>query len=68
MLGAEDPLEQEDLEAENMLKLMDEIKYARDNNQGLNDEDRRTNAEAIMMKLATMMDLDDYDDEKGLDY
>ena len=63
MLGAEDPLEQEDLEAENMLKLMDEIKYARDNNQGLNDEARRTNAEAIMMKLAKMMDLDDYDDE-----
>ena len=61
MLG--DP-DEEEAEAENMLKLMDEIKYARENNQGLADEERRANAEVIMMKLAKMMDLgDDYDDE-----
>jgi len=61
MLG--EPEEDED-EAENMMKLMEEIKYARDNNQGLTDEARRANAEKIMMKLANMMDLgDDYDDE-----
>lgn len=64
MLGPEIDEDEEEAEAENMLKLMDEIKYARDNNQGLNDEERRANAEAIMMKLANMMDLgDDYDDE-----
>ena len=63
MIGEPDP-EENEAEAENMIKLMDEIKYARDNNQGLEDEARRANAEAIMMKLAKMMDFgDDYDDE-----
>lgn len=63
MLGKPEP-EEDEAEAENMIKLMDEIKYARENNEGLEDEDRRANAEAIMMKLAKMMDLgDDYDDE-----
>lgn len=62
MLG--DPEDDDEKETENMFKLMDEIKYARQNNEGLDDEARRANAEVIMMKLAKMMDLgDDYDDE-----
>ena len=62
MLG--DPEDDDEKETENMFKLMDDIKYARENNEGLDDEARRANAEAIMMKLAKMMDLgDDYDDE-----
>jgi hypothetical protein len=37
MLG-EPSQDDDDAETENMLKLMEEIKYARDNNQNLNDE------------------------------
>lgn len=62
MLG--EPEDEDEAETENMFKLMDEIKNARANNEGLDDEARRANAEAIMMKLAKMMDLgDEYDDE-----
>ena len=35
----------------------------------MNDEERRKNAENIMMKLAAMMDLDsDDDEEEGREY
>ena len=67
-LNFENELEKEEQEAENLINLMEQIKYARDNNQGLTDEERRKNAETIMNKLANMMDLgddDDVDDEDG---
>ena len=67
-LNFENELEKEEQEAENLINLMEQIKYARDSNQGLTDEERRKNAETIMNKLANMMDLgddDDVDDEDG---
>lgn len=58
-------MEKEEEEADNLIKLMDQIKFAREHNKGLSDEDRRKNAENIMNQLASMMDLGDDDDEDG---
>lgn len=70
----EDAIEQEEAEAESMLKLMEEIQNVRETNKHLNDEERRQNAEKIMMKLAAMMQLggesdgeDDYGDQEGFE-
>ena len=46
---------------------MEEIKNARETNKNLNDEERRKNAERIMNKLASMMDLGE-DGEGEMDY
>lgn len=75
-MGSDDPeddplngeYEKDEQEADNLFKLMDQIKYARDNNQGLDDDDRKKNAEAIMVKLANMMDLGDDDEDGERDY
>ena len=70
----EDAIEQEEAEAESMLKLMEEIQNVRETNKHLNDEERRQNAEKIMFKLAAMMQLgdegedeDDYGDQEGFE-
>jgi hypothetical protein len=44
---------------------MEEIKNVREINKNISDEDRRKNAEAIMLKLAKIMNFDDYGDENG---
>lgn len=59
--------EDEEEETDNMFALMEQIKRCKDDNKGLNDEDRRINAELIMQKLANMMDLGS-DNEEGRDY
>ena len=51
-----------------MVQLMEEIKNAREVNQGLSDEERRKNAEKIMMKLANMMDLGSDGEDEERDY
>jgi len=62
----EDPVDAVEEEAESMLKLVEEIKNVRETNKHLNDEERRQNAENIMMKLAAMMDLgSDGEEEYG---
>ena len=54
----------------NLMALMQEIKDARTHGANLSDEDRRKNAEDIMVRLAKMMDLgenfdgEDYGDEE----
>ena len=63
----EDDLEKEDEETENMFKLIEEIKNARETNKNLDDEERRANAEQIMNKLAKMMDLGE-DGEGDISY
>jgi hypothetical protein len=49
------------------MQLMDEIRNAREKNKELSDEERRKNAESLMLRLAKMMDLgsddEDYDPE-----
>ena len=62
----DDPIDAAEEEAESMLKLMEDIKNVREQNKHLGDEERRQNAENIMMKLAAMMDLgSDGEEEYG---
>ena len=42
-----------------MLMLMEEIKNLRENNKTLTDEERRKNAEAMILKISKYMSLDD---------
>jgi hypothetical protein len=42
-----------------MISLMQEIKTLKDKNKDISDEERRKNAENIIMKLAQFMDLSD---------
>ena len=42
-----------------MLLLIEQIKSSKENNKHLSDEQRKQNAELIMMKLAEFMNLDD---------
>lgn len=76
-MGSDDPeddplnyenYDKDEEDADNLFKLMEQIKFARENNQGLSDEQRKQNAEAIMMKLANMMDLGDDDEDGDRDY
>ena len=45
-------MEEEEEEAENMVKLMMEIKNLKETNKDLNDEERRKNATDMIMKLS----------------
>ena len=56
-------MSKEEAEAESMIGLMEEIRNAKDLNPTLNDEERRQNAERIMNKLASMMDLGSDDED-----
>jgi hypothetical protein len=46
-----------------MLGLMEEIKRIRDMNKNLTDEERRKNAESMILKLSSYMALGDDEDE-----
>ncbi len=64
----DEPLTEQEMEAESMISLMQEMKRmqvaSKDN--VLSDEDRRQKAEDMIMKIAAMMDLGDDDDgEEG---
>ena len=61
--NGEEMISKEEAEAESMIGLMEEIRNAKDINPTLNDEERRQNAERIMMKLASMMDLGSDDED-----
>ena len=69
-MGDEDDYgDEEEMEGESMLRLMQEIKQMREiNNQGgqvFLDEERRKNAEALILKLSKYMNLND--DEEDFD-
>lgn len=64
----ESPLSSEEKEAESMISLMNEMRNMQlrnKNDPSLTDEQRRKNAEDMMLRLAAMMDIgdDSYDDE-----
>jgi len=67
----EPPLTKEEEEADNLVALMSQIKEMTERNQQkdgdgntkVSDEDRRKNAELMMKKLSSMMDLDSDDEE-----
>ena len=60
----EKPLTKEEQESESLISLMSEIKAIQETNKDLPDEQRRQNAEQMMIKLASAMGLgDDYDPE-----
>ena len=72
-MGDEDDYgDEEEMEGESMLRLMQEIKQMREiNNQGgqvFLDEERRKNAEALILKLSKYMNLnnddEDFDDDE----
>jgi len=46
-----------------MIGLMDQIRGLRDNNKHLNDEQRRKNAEEMILKLSKYMDIGSDEDE-----
>ena len=46
-------------ETENMIKLMQEIQGLKEKNKVISDEERRQNAENIIMRLAKWMDISD---------
>ena len=49
--GEEDEVGGEEMEGESMLRLMQEIKNLREVNKCLTDEERRKNAEEMILKL-----------------
>ena len=53
----EEPEKEYGDELDNIFGLMSSIKNCKDTNKNLTDEERRLNAENIMSKLASMMDL-----------
>lgn len=55
-------------ESDNMFALIEQIKNVKESNKNLTDEDRRKNAENIMMKLAAMMDLGSDDEDEAREY
>ena len=59
--------EEEDGETDNMFLLLEQMKACKQNT-GLSDEERRANAEHIMNKLASLMDLGSDDEEGDRDY
>ena len=62
-----DEEEEADTETDNMFLLLEQIKACKET-KGLSDEDRRANAEHIMHKLASLMDLGSDDEEANRDY
>ena len=50
-----DDYEQDDPNTDNMFALMDKIKNCKEQNKNLTDEERRQNAEKLMMQLAGLM-------------
>ena len=73
--GANGDSDDEGDQVGDLMGLMQEIKDARTNGNSLTDDERRQNAEQIMVRLAKMMDIgehfdgEDYDDEDdNVDY
>ena len=63
------PLTAEEMETESMIAMMHEIKQMQlankdGANNNISDEERRKKAEDMIMKIASMMNLGDYDDEE----
>ncbi len=48
-----------------MMRLMQEIKQLREVNKTLSDEERRKNAEQMILKLSMYMNLDEEEEEYG---
>lgn len=46
-----------------MIGMMQQIKNLRETNQNLSDEERRKNAEELILKLSKYMNMDDGSDE-----
>ena len=66
----ESPLTHEEKEAESMISLMNEMRNMQlrnKNDSSLTDEQRRKNAEDMMLKIAAMMGMgdEDYGEEDG---
>jgi hypothetical protein len=59
---------EEELEAESMLKLMQQIQQMRELNvTATSDEERRKNAEQLILKLSKYMDIDEDEEDYGDD-
>jgi|LauGreDrversion4_2_1035121.scaffolds.fasta_scaffold710639_2 hypothetical protein len=50
------------------MKLMQDIKNLREVNKTLSDEERRKNAEEMVMKLSQFMDIDEDDEDEDEAY
>eukprot|EP00347_Sterkiella_histriomuscorum_P011757 403371216 len=57
----------EELEAESMMMLMQQFKNMKETTGGLNDEERRKQAEDMILKLAKYMQLEDDEEEDVFD-